>query len=169
MLGDWARKGPRPPSNLAESKGLKEAQHAAHWHPPPGRGAISTSLEGSHRDPQLRPVPPPRSRVANLPSSGQTTSASLEGRPSSGHLISASLEATPRHKGQMALPLNRSPYGGIKGQPLLHGSQDGRRRAAIPTVDVTGVSSADFSHRSAIPDAVAAPVSYTHLTLPTIA
>ena len=134
--------GPWPPSNLEERKGLKEAQHAAHSHPSRTRGAISASLEGSHRDPRLRPASPPRSRVANLPSSR--------------HLISASLEATPRHKGQTAPPLNRSPYGGIKGQPLLHGSQDGRRRAAIPTVDVTGVSSADFSLCSVIPDAVAA-------------
>src|SRR6185503_12390514 len=79
MLGDWAHEGPRPPSNLEESKGLKEAQHAAHSHPSRTRGAISASLEGSHRDPRLRPASPPRSRVANLPSSWQTISASLEG------------------------------------------------------------------------------------------
>ena len=53
-------------------------------------------------------------------------------------------------------PPNHSPYEGIKGQPLRHGTQDRRRQAAIPTVDVTGVPSADSGHRSAIPDAVAA-------------
>ena len=30
MLGNWAREGLQPPSNLEERKGLKEAQHAAH-------------------------------------------------------------------------------------------------------------------------------------------
>jgi len=59
----------------------------------------------------------PRSRAANLPSSGQT--------------ISASLEATPRHKGQMALPLTRPSYGGFKCQPLLHNAQDRRCQTAI--------------------------------------
>src|SRR6185437_16073824 len=118
MLGNWAHEGPRPPSNLEERKGLKEAQHAAHPHPPRTRGAISASLEGSHRDPRLRPASPPRSRVANLPSSGQN--------------ISASLEATLRRKGQTALPLTRPSYGGIKCQPLLHSAQDRRCQAAIP-------------------------------------
>src|SRR6185312_9853849 len=61
-----------------------------------------------------------------------------------------------RHKGQMAPLPSRSPYDGIKGQPLRHGTRDRRRRAAIPTVDVTRVPSADSGHRSAIPDAVAA-------------
>ena len=46
MISDWAHKGPRPPSNLKERKGLKEAQRAAHSHPPRTRGTISTSLEG---------------------------------------------------------------------------------------------------------------------------
>ena len=86
--------------------------------PPRTHGAISASLEGSHRDPRLRPASPPRSRVANLPSSGQ--------------LISASLEATRRHKGQTALPLTRPSYRGIECQPLLHSAQDRRRQAAIP-------------------------------------
>ena len=81
-------------------------------------------------------------RVAHLPSSEQN--------------ISASLEATSRHKGQMALPLTRPSYEGIKGQPLHHGTQDRRYRAAVPTVEVTGVPSADSGHRSAIPDVVAA-------------
>src|SRR6185437_4783491 len=79
MLGDWAHEGPRPPSNLEERKGLKEAQHAAHSHPSRTRGAISASLEGSHRDPRLCPASPPCSRVANLPSSGQIISVPLEG------------------------------------------------------------------------------------------
>ena len=86
--------------------------------PPRTRRAISASLEGSHRDPRLRPASPPRSRVVNLHSSR--------------HLISASLEATPRHKGQTALPLTRPSYGGIKSQPLLHSAQDIWRQAAIP-------------------------------------
>src|SRR6185295_16069189 len=115
MLGDWAHEGPRPHSYPEERKGLKEAQHAAHSHPPRTRGAISASLEVSHRDPRLRPASPPRSRVANLPSSGQ--------------IISASLEATPRRKGQTALPLTRLSYGGIKSQPLLHSAQDRRSQA----------------------------------------
>ena len=55
----------------------------------------------------------------------------------------------------MAPPPNCPPYEGIKGQPLRHGSKDGRRQTATPTVDVTGVPSADSGHRSAIPDAVA--------------
>src|SRR6185503_20182864 len=59
--------------------------------------------------------------------------------------------------GQTAPPPNRSPYEGIKSQPLHHGSKDGRRQAATPTVDVTGVPSTDSGHHSAIPDAVAAP------------
>ena len=103
---------------MEEREGLKEAQHAAHSHPSRTRGAISASLEGSHRDPRLRPAFPSRSRVANLPSSG--------------HRISAPLEPTPRRKGQTALPLTRSSYGGIKGQPLHHIAQDKRRQAAIP-------------------------------------
>ena len=92
--------------------------------------------------PRLRPASPTRLRVAHLPSSEQN--------------ISASLEATSRHKGQMALPLTRPSYEGIKGQPLHHGTQDRRYRAAVPTVEVTGVPSTDSGHRSAIPDAVAA-------------
>ena len=79
MLGDRAHEGLRPPSNLEERKGLEEAQHVAHSHPSRTRGAISASLEGSHRDLRLRPASPPRSKVVNLPSSGQLISASLEG------------------------------------------------------------------------------------------
>src|SRR6185436_18224636 len=36
-----------------------------------------------------------------------------------------------------------------------HDAQDGWCQAATPTVDVTGVPSADFGHRSTIPKAVA--------------
>ena len=79
---------------------------------------ISVSLEGSHRDPRPRPASPPRSRVANLPSSGAN------------HLHLA--RGHPRRKGQTALPLTRPSYGGIKCQPLLHSAQDRRRQAAIP-------------------------------------
>ena len=124
----------------------------------------------------LRPTEqsPPRSRVADLPSSGSLISAPLEGSPgtldranaspprsrtadlpSSGWPISASLEAVSRHKGQTAPPPNRPPYEGIKSQPLRHGSKDGRRQTATPAVDVTGVPSTDPGHRSATPVAVA--------------
>ena len=53
MLGNRAHKGLQPPSNMGESKGLKEALHAAHVrsaahpHLPRTRGVISASLEGS--------------------------------------------------------------------------------------------------------------------------
>jgi len=79
---------------------------------------ISASLEGSEPTLEQGESSPPRSRVADLPSSKQ--------------LISASLEATPRHKGQTALPLTRPSYRGIKCQPLLHSAQDRRRQTAIP-------------------------------------
>src|SRR6185312_14855003 len=161
--------------NPEERKGLREAQHVAHTHPSQAHRTISASLEGSgstlERVTHLRlarglpPGPstaqthlrlargqrtcpraggqsPPRSRTADLPSSGWP--------------ISASLEAVSRHKGQTAPPPNRPPYEGIKGQPLRHGSKDGRRQTATPAVDVTGVPSADPGHRSATPVAVAA-------------
>ena len=139
MLDNWAREGPRPPSNMEARKGPKEVQHVAHSHPSRAHGTISASLEGSHRDPRLRPASPLRSRVANLPSSRQN--------------ISASLEATPWHKRQTAMPLTRPPYGGVKGQPLLHRTDD--VRPPFPTGAVTGVPSANFDYCSAIPDAVA--------------
>src|SRR6185436_16052901 len=116
-----AHEGLRPPSSMEESEGFKGAKHAAHSHPSQTRGAISASLEGSHRDPRLHPASPPHSRVANIPSSRQ--------------LISASLEATRRRKGQTALPLTRPSYGGIECQPLLHSAQDRRRQDAIPHSD----------------------------------
>ena len=55
----------------------------------------------------------------------------------------------------MAPPPNRPPYEGIKGQPLHHGSKDGRRQTATPAVDVTGAPLADPGHRLATPVAVA--------------
>src|SRR6185312_5774414 len=61
---------------------------------------------------------PPRSRVGSLPS-GEW-------------LVSASLEATPRRKGQAALPLTHSPYGGIKCQPLPCRAWVRRCQASIP-------------------------------------
>ena len=103
--------------------------------------------------PSMRPIHIPLSPCYTR----GTISVSLEGPSRARRTISASLEATPWHKGQTAPPPNHSPYGGIKGQPLHHGSKDGRRQAATPTVNVTGVPSADSGHRSAILDAVAAP------------
>ena len=103
---------------------------------------VSASLEGSEPTLEQGESSPPRSRVANLPSSGQN--------------ISASLEATRRRKGQTELPLTRPSYGGIKCQPLLHSAQDRRRQATIPHSAVTRVPSANSGHCSAIPDAVAA-------------
>src|SRR6185437_1095747 len=61
MLGNRAHKGPQPPSNLKERKGLKEAQHAAHVrsaahpHLPRTRGVISVSLDGSPPEPSTAP------------------------------------------------------------------------------------------------------------------
>ena len=122
------------------------------------------------KKPSMRPIrtplgpagrSPPRSRVANLPSSGQNISASLEGSeptlkryPQAGRIISASLEATPRRKRQAAFPFTRPSYGGIKCQPFLQSAQD--RRPPFPIVAVTGVPSANSGHCSAIPDVVAA-------------
>ena len=120
--------GPRRPTVSFQSgrkeMTQKEAQSTVHVH----SAAHPNSLEpagqspprsrASRQDPRRRPASPPRSRVANLPSSGQ--------------LIAASLENTSRHKGQTALPLTCPSYGGIKCQPLLHKAQDRRRQAAIP-------------------------------------
>jgi len=110
---------------------------------PPSRKPISASLEGSGYTLKRVTHSPPRSRVADLPSSGVSSLASLE--------------AVLRHKGQTAPPPNRSPYEGIQSQPLHHGSKDGRRQAATPTVDMTGVPSIDSGHHTTIPDAVVAP------------
>ena len=124
MLGNRGHEGLQPPSNLEERKGLKEAQHvahvrsAAHPHTPRTRGVISALLEGSPLKPSTAPAPPPRSRVASLPSREQ--------------IDSASLEATPRQEGQTALPLTRPPYGGIKCQPLIHSAWVRWRQAATP-------------------------------------
>ena len=148
MLGNWAHEGLQLPSNMEEMKGLKEAQHAAHVrsaahpHPPRTRGVISASLEGSPPKPSTAPAPPPRSRVASLPSEGR--------------IISASLEATPHRKRQTALPLTRLPYGGINANHSSIVLESDGVRPPFPTVAVTGVSSANSDHCFAIPDAVAA-------------
>ena len=61
MLSNRDHEGLQPPSNLEESKGLKEAQHvahvssAAHPHPLRTRGVISASLEGSPPEPSTAP------------------------------------------------------------------------------------------------------------------
>jgi len=111
---------------------------------PPGPSTAQTHLRlarGQRTCPRAGGQSPPRSRTADLPSSGWP--------------ISASLEAVSRHKGQTAPPPNQPPYEGIKGQPLRHGSKDGRRQTATPTVEVAGVPSTDPGHRSATPVAVA--------------
>src|SRR6185437_1189533 len=120
--------GPRrPPASFQIRKKGKDSKKPSMW-------PIRTPLRPTERS-------PPRSRVADLPSSGWP--------------ISASLEAVSRHKGQTAPPPNRPPYEGIKGQPLHHGSKGGRRQTATPAVGVTGAPFTDPGHRSATPVAVA--------------
>src|SRR6185437_11437513 len=75
--------------------------------------------------------------------------------PSSKQNVSASLEATPRRKGQTALPLTRPPNGGINANHSSTAPGSDGVRSPFPTVAVTGVSSANSGHCSAIPDAVA--------------
>ena len=118
----------------------------------PSTRPIHIPLEPAERSPPRSRVPlgpagqsPPRSRVADLPSSGDS--------------FSASLEAVSQHKGQTAPPPNRPPYEGIKGQSLRHGSKDGRRQTATPAVDVTGIPSTDPGHRSATPVTALPPQS----------
>jgi len=148
MLSNRAHEGLQPPSNLEERKRLKEAQRTAHVrsaaHPHPSLGPAGCAPPRSRaprRSPRPRPASPPRSRVASLPSRER--------------IVSASLKATLRRKGQTVLPLTRPPYGGINANhsstaPGLDGV-----RPPFPTVAVTGVSSANSGHCSAIPDAVA--------------
>ena len=134
MLGNWAHEGPQPPSNLEETKGLKEAQHAAHSHPPRTRGVISALLEGPHRDPRLRPASPPRSTAANLPRAEKSSPSHSR----AANLPRVGNSSPPRSRPPLgvrdktALPLNRPSCGGIECQPLLHSAQDRRRQAAIP-------------------------------------
>jgi hypothetical protein len=98
MTGNQAHRGQQFPSDLKERKGLKEAQSTTHVrntvHPnnlePAGQSPSRS--RAPRRDPRQHPAPPPRSRVASLPSGKQ--------------IDSASLEATPRRKGQTAI---RSP------------------------------------------------------------
>ena len=155
-------KAPGPLPNPEEREGFKEAQHVAHSHPSQAHRTISASLEGSPRDPRprkrisasLKDSRPALERVANLRlARGRRTCPRPGGQspprsrtadlPSSGWPISASLEAVSRHKGQTAPPPNQPPYQGIKGQPLRHGSKDGRRQTPTPAVDMTGVPSTD--------------------------
>ena len=121
-------------THLRLARGLHSGPSTAQTHLRLARGQRTCPRAGGQS--------PPRSRTADLPSSGWP--------------ISASLEAVSRHKGQTAPPPNRPPYEGIKSQPLRHGSKDGRRQTATPAVDVTGVPSTDPGHRSATPVAVAA-------------
>src|SRR6185437_15074421 len=140
MLGNWAHEGPRPPSNMEERKGLKEAQHAAHSHPPRTRGVISASLEGSHRDPRLRPASPPRSRAANLPRAGD--SSPPRSRPPLGVRDKRPRRSTARR--MEALNATHS-------STVLRTGDD---KPPFPTVAVTGVPSVNSGHCSAIPDAL---------------
>ena len=61
MLGNRAHEALQLPSKLEETKGLKEAQHAAHVlsaaspHPPQTREVISASIEGSPPKPSIAP------------------------------------------------------------------------------------------------------------------
>ena len=142
MLGNRVHEVLQPPSNLEESKGLKEAQHVAHPHSPRTRGAISASLEGSRRD----------------PSTASHVSASLEGSE-------PTLE-----RGESSPPRSRPPLGGKDERPFRSPARrtgtlnsnhsitalgsDGVR-PPFPIVDETPVSSANSCHCSAIPDAVA--------------
>ena len=127
--------------------------------PPRTRGVISVSLEGSHRDPRLRPASPLRSRVANLPSSRKIVSASLEGsEPTLEQGESSPSRSRPPLDEKDKRPF-RSPARRTEALNANHSSTapgtDGVR-PPFPTVVVTGVPSANSGHCSAIPDAVAA-------------
>ena len=158
MLGNRAHEGLQPPSNLEERKGLKEAQHAAHPHPPQIRGVISVSLEGSHRDPRPRPVSSPRSRVASLPLGRRIVSASLE-------CSEPTLEQGESSPSRSRPPLDekdkrlfRSPARRTEALNANHSSTAPRSdgvRPPFPTVAVIGVPSANSGHCSAIPGVVA--------------
>jgi len=127
--------------------------------PPRTRGAISAPLEGSHRDPRLRPASPPHSRVANLPSSGQTISTSLEG---SEPTLEQGESSPPRSRPPLDVKDKqpfRSPVRRTEALNANHSSTAPRTdgvRPPFPTVAVTGVPSANFGHCSAIPDAMVA-------------
>ena len=120
---------------------------------------ISVSLEGTHRGPRLRPASPPRSRAANLPSSRQIISSSLEG---SEPALEQGEPSPPRSRP----PLNeedkrpcRSPARRTEALNANHSSTEPRTDGVRPpflTVAVTRVPSANSGHCSAIPDAVAA-------------
>ena len=120
---------------------------------------LSVSLEGSHRDPRLRPASPPRSRVANLPSSGQNISASLEG---SEPTLEQGESSPPRSRPPVDVKDKRpfrSPARRTEALNANHSSTAPRTdsvRPSFSTVAVTGVPSANSGHCSAVPDAVAA-------------
>ena len=156
MLGDWAHKGPCPPSNLEDRKGLKKPGMRPIHIPPRNRGAIFASLEGSHRDPRLRPASPPRSMVASLPSRRQIVSASLKGsEPTPERGESSPSRSRPPLDEKNKRPF-RSPARLTEALNVNHSTApktDGVR-APFPTVAVTGVVSANGGHCSAIPDAV---------------
>jgi len=94
--------------------------------PPRTRGTISASIEGSHRDPRLHPVSPPRSR----PPLGIKDKRPCRSPVRRTEALNANHSSTaPRTDGV------RPPF---------------------PTVAVTGVPSANSGHCSAIPNVVAA-------------
>ena len=146
MSGNRAHEGLQPPTNLKERKGHKEAKFtaqvhsAAHPHPLEPTGQSPPRSRVSRRDPRRRPASPPRSRVASLPSRER--------------IDSASLEATPRQEGQTTLPLTRPLYKGINANHSSTAPGSDGVRPPCPTVAVTGVSSANSGHCSAIPNVV---------------
>src|SRR6185503_4485905 len=142
MLGDWAHEGPQPPSNLEERKGLKEAQHAAHSHPPDPRGDLRLARGHPSR-----------------PSTAPRISASLEG---SEPTLEQGESSPPRSRPPFDVRDKRpfhSPARRTEALNANHSSTAPRTdgvRPPFPTVAVTGVPSANSGHCSAIPDAVAA-------------
>jgi len=106
-----------------------------------GRTSLPPRSRALHRSPRLRPASPSRSRAASPPSRER--------------IVSASFEATLRGMGQTALPLTRPPYGGINANHSSTTPGSDGVRPPFPTVAVTGVTSDNSGHCSAIPDAVA--------------
>ena len=147
MLDNRAHEGLQPLSNPKERKGLKEVQSTAQQHsathlsPLELAGQTPSHSRVPRRDPRQRPASPPRSRVANLPSSKQ--------------IGSASLEATPRRMGQTAIrsPACRTEALNAHDSAAAPGS-DGVR-PPHRTAAVTKVPSANSSHCSVIPGPVA--------------
>ena len=121
--------------------------------PPLDSRGNSVSLEGSHRDPRLRPASSPRSRVANLPSSGEDISASLEGgEPTLEQDKSSPPRSRPPLDEEDKRPF-RSPARCAEALNANHSSTALRTdgvRPPFPTVAVTEVPSTDSGHCSAI-------------------